>query len=278
MPDDIFTQIAGIIAQKGCSGIKKGSEEWQKLLSSGIAVPAQERQEKPVAQFTAQTTPDQTYPRTPAPAVVPTPQMPKRTVSSTPFQAPPAVLPDNLEAMREIVRTCRNCRLCQSRQNTVFGEGNPNARLMFIGEGPGADEDASGRPFVGAAGQLLDKMITAMQFSRQEVYIANIVKCRPPSNRNPEPDEAASCIGYLKKQIELIKPECIVLLGAVASRFLLEKREGVNKLRGKWMDCNGIPTMVTFHPSFLLRTPEAKREAWSDLQQVMAKFGKFHKK
>ena len=277
MSDDIFTQITGIIAQKGCSGIKKESEEWQKLLSSGIAVPVQEQ---PKAQKTEVPEPIYSANFKQPPAAPAYPRDPVQT-APVPAQRPEVFsgnLPDDLDAMREIVRNCRSCRLCQSRQNTVFGEGNPHAQLMFIGEGPGADEDASGRPFVGAAGQLLDKMITAMQFARQEVYIANIVKCRPPHNRNPEPDEAASCIGYLKKQIDLIKPECIVLLGAVASKFLLEKREGVNKLRGNWMEYNGIPLMVTFHPSYLLRNPDAKRDAWSDLQKVMAKFGKFHKR
>lgn len=275
MSDDIFTQISGIIAQNRGSGIKKGSEEWQKLLSSGLVAPRQETVEPPAGQNTFRQAPPVAKP---APAYRQVSNPEPYIQSAPPEPVRPAVLPDDLDALRELVRNCGNCRLCQHRRNTVFGEGDPHAKLMFIGEAPGADEDASGRPFVGAAGQLLDKMITAMQFTRQEVYIANIVKCRPPNNRNPESDEAASCIGYLKKQIESIKPECIVLLGAVASRFLLERREGVNKLRGNWMDYNGIPLIVTFHPSFLLRTPDAKREAWSDLQKVMAKFGKFHKR
>lgn len=273
MSDDIFTQISGIISQKKCSGIKKGAEEWQKLLSSGVAVPQTEQKKQVFAPPAGESKPVNAG--VPPRQTAEPPQVFRQT-SPVPQQS--AALPDDLEALREVVRTCGNCRLCQTRRNTVFGEGDPHARLMFIGEGPGADEDASGRPFVGAAGQLLDKMITAMQFSRGEVYIANIVKCRPPNNRNPEPDEAANCIGYLKKQISLIKPECIVLLGAVALKFLLERRDGVSKLRGNWLDYNGIPLMVTFHPSFLLRNPDAKREAWSDLQKVMAKFGKFHKR
>lgn len=275
MSDDIFNQISGIIAKKGCSGIKKESEEWKMLLSSGVAVPPQERisAAQPTQVKNIQTPPAPAR-QAPAPAYVNHQVQNQQQISAVNF----IELPNDLDAIRNIVSNCASCRLCQNRKNTVFGEGDPHARLMFIGEGPGADEDAIGRPFVGAAGQLLDKMITAMQFSRQEVYIANIVKCRPPNNRNPEPDEAASCIGYLKKQIELIKPECIVLLGAVASKFLLERRDGVNKLRGNWLTYNNIPVMVTFHPSYLLRNPDSKREAWSDLQQVMAKFGKFHKR
>ena len=143
---------------------------------------------------------------------------------------------------------------------------------MFIGEGPGADEDATGRPFVGAAGQLLDKMIAAMHLAREDVYIANIVKCRPPGNRMPGADEAAACIGYLKKQIQLIQPEVIVLLGGTALSFLLEIN-GITKYRGRWQNYNNIAVMPTFHPAFLLRKPEAKREAWHDLKLVMAKLG-----
>lgn len=177
-----------------------------------------------------------------------------------------------------MVRDCRRCALAATRHNTVFGEGNPHAKLMFIGEGPGYDEDMQGRPFVGRAGKLLDRMIAAMQFTREEVYIANVVKCRPPQNRIPYPDEAASCIGYLKRQIELIRPEVIVLLGATAVGFLLEKQGGITKLRGKWLGYNGIPVMPTFHPAYLLRQESAKRDAWNDLQQVMKVFGKVYRR
>ena len=182
-----------------------------------------------------------------------------------------------LDQLREIVLQCRNCRLAPTRRTVVFGEGNPNARLMFVGEGPGEQEDLQGRPFVGPAGQLLDRMILAMQFTREEVYIANVVKCRPPHNRNPEQDEADACRGYLTRQIELIQPEVIVVLGAVAARFLLQRREGITRLRGHWLGYNGIPVMPTFHPSYLLRDPSGKRLAWSDLQQVMKVFGKVHR-
>ena len=169
--------------------------------------------------------------------------------------------------------SCQKCELAKTRNSVVFGEGNPHARLMFIGEGPGADEDLQGRPFVGKAGQLLDKMIAAMKFTREEVFIANVVKCRPPNNRVPSSDEATACIGYLKRQIELVKPEVIVLLGAVSMRFLLGKT-GISKLRGTWQEYNGIPVMPTYHPAFLLRNPGAKADVWKDLQAVMSRLGK----
>ena len=207
----------------------------------------------------------------------PEPPVAAETAAATPAAElpasndPPEV---KLEKMRLFALGCKRCQLAATRTNVVFGEGDPHAKLMFIGEGPGADEDRLGRPFVGKAGQLLDKMIAAMQFKREEVYIANVVKCRPPGNRVPTPDEAARCIGYLERQIRFIAPEVIVLLGATAVTFLLDRREGITKLRGSWLDYHGIPVMPTFHPAFLLRQESAKREAWHDLKLVMAKFGK----
>lgn len=183
-----------------------------------------------------------------------------------------------LQKLCAIVQQCNACQLCQGRHNTVFGEGNPDADLMFIGEGPGFDEDRLGRPFVGRAGQLLDKMIAAMQFTRAEVFIANVVKCRPPNNRTPMPEEAAACIGYLQRQIEVVAPKAIVLLGATAARFLLNTDTGIMRLRGRWLQYNGIPVMPTYHPAFLLRQEGAKREAWMDLQMVMKLFGKYPRK
>ena len=177
------------------------------------------------------------------------------------------------EDLQACVATCRLCQLCTGRTNTVFGDGDPDARLMFIGEGPGYDEDQQGIPFVGKAGQLLTKMIQAMQFARSEVYIANIVKCRPPGNRNPEPEEVAACLPYLHRQIELIKPAVIVLLGAVPLRSLIGGRS-IRRERGEWREYQGIPVMPTFHPSYLLRLPQAKRDVWNDLQQVMQRLGK----
>lgn len=179
-----------------------------------------------------------------------------------------------LEALARQVQSCRRCRLCEKRQKAVFGEGDPAAELMFIGEGPGADEDRIGRPFVGRAGQLLDNMIAAMKYRREEVYIGNIVKCRPPGNRAPEPDEAAACIGYLKRQVALVRPKAIVILGGVALSFLLKSSAGISRVRGHWQSYEGIPAMPTFHPAYLLRSPDAKRDAWSDLKQVMRLLGK----
>ena len=186
----------------------------------------------------------------------------------------PSVAGMDWDALQQTVASCRQCGLCRSRNHTVFGEGNIHAELMFIGEGPGADEDAQGRPFVGKAGELLTRMITAMGFDRwNEVYIANIVKCRPPGNRNPMPAEADICKQYLLRQIELLKPEVIVLLGAVPLLYLFNLK-GVTKLRGQWLDWNGIPVMPTLHPAFLLRDPRQKIPVWQDLQQVMKVFGK----
>ncbi|MBO5724464.1 MAG: uracil-DNA glycosylase [Lentisphaeria bacterium] len=181
----------------------------------------------------------------------------------------------DFETLASVVRGCEKCKLCRTRIQSVFEDGSRKADLLFLGEGPGADEDAQGVPFVGKAGQLLTKMIQAMQFDRKEVYICNVVKCRPPANRNPENDEVSACLPYMKRQIELVKPEVIVILGAVPLRALFPRiYGGIRNLRGKWMQYNEIPVMPTYHPAYLLREPSAKREAWADLQQVMAKFGK----
>ena len=216
----------------------------------------------------------------PIPAPVSAPSPGRELPQAARIAPAPAALEriGSLDELRPIVLACSRCPLAATRHNVVFGEGNPHAKLMFIGEGPGYDEDMQGRPFVGRAGQLLNKMIAAMQFAREEVYIANVVKCRPPGNRVPSPDEAAACIGYLKRQIKLVQPEVIVLLGATAVNFLLGKRDGITKLRGKWLGYEGIPVMPTFHPAFLLRQESAKREAWADLQQVMKVFGKVYRR
>lgn len=203
--------------------------------------------------------------------------MPRSPATSSPSAPDTSAMPDrslmDWETLREAVRTCTLCPLREGRTNTVFGEGDPNADLMFIGEGPGAEEDAQGRPFVGRAGQLLTKMIEAMQFTREEVFIANIVKCRPPGNRVPEKEEAACCVPYLIRQIELIQPKVLVLLGNTSLKHLLDKT-GITRLHGEWLDFRGTAVMPTFHPSFLLRDPRQKRPAWEDLQKVMAKLGK----
>ncbi len=174
-----------------------------------------------------------------------------------------------LGGIQAVIGDCQRCKLARGRKNIVFGTGNPQTDLMFVGEGPGADEDAQGVPFVGRAGQLLTKMIEAMGRTRDDVYIANVVKCRPPDNRNPEPDEIAECLPFLKKQIELINPKVIVALGKFAAQTVCETQIPISKLRGDFRTVNGRTIMPTFHPSFLLRNPEMKRPVWEDLKKVV---------
>ncbi len=179
-----------------------------------------------------------------------------------------------LPAVRRELGDCTRCRLHRGRKNIVFGEGNPKAVLVFVGEGPGQEEDIEGRPFVGAAGQLLtDIIVKGMGISREDVYICNIVKCRPPNNRNPEPDEINSCEPFLAGQLRAIGPRVIVALGNVAAKTLLKTGEGITALRGTWHAYHGIPLMPTFHPAYLLRNPRDKKLVWEDIQQVMAKLG-----
>lgn len=180
-------------------------------------------------------------------------------------------LPLPLAAIAEEARRCTACPLHRGRTQVVVGAGNPGARLMFIGEGPGREEDSRGEPFVGAAGKLLDKMIVAMGTRRQDVYIANAVKCRPPNNRNPEPDELDACRPFLLRQIDAVRPQVLVLLGRVAAQSLLSTTAPLSRLRGRFQEFDGIPVMCTYHPAFLLRQPENKRQAWEDLQMVMAR-------
>lgn len=177
--------------------------------------------------------------------------------------------PTALRLIREDIGDCTRCRLHKGRKNIVFGVGNPNAELMFVGEGPGADEDQQGEPFVGRAGQLLNNMISAMGLRREDVYIANVVKCRPPQNRTPERDECDTCIPFLLRQIEVIQPKVIVALGAVAAKNLLAVNESMANLRGRWYEFKNARLRVTYHPAYLLRDPNQKKEAWKDLQAVM---------
>jgi uracil-DNA glycosylase family 4 len=177
---------------------------------------------------------------------------------------------ENLEALREAIGDCQRCKLSSGRTHLVFGVGNPHARLMFIGEGPGRDEDLQGEPFVGRAGQLLTDIITkGMALKREDVYIANVVKCRPPENRNPEPDEVASCEPFLKKQIDLVHPEIIVGLGKFAVQTLLQSKVPITRLRGNWHTYHGIKLMPTFHPAYLLRNPADKKLVWEDIKKVI---------
>ena len=206
----------------------------------------------------------------------PTP-MPSAPALSVLTEAAKSVAPNDraaaLQALREEIGDCTRCALAQGRHNLVFGDGDPNARLMFIGEGPGADEDAQGLPFVGRAGQLLNNMITAMGLRRDQVYIANIVKCRPPQNRVPEPIEANTCSPFLFRQIDIIRPEVIVALGSTAATYLLGAKSPLGALRGRIHQARGSKLIVTYHPAFLLRDPRQKKEAWADLQIAMKELG-----
>jgi len=180
----------------------------------------------------------------------------------------------DLPQLRAAIGDCTRCKLAGGRTNLVFGVGNPAAELVFVGEAPGRDEDLRGEPFVGRAGQLLTEIITkGMKLRREDIYIANIIKCRPPQNRNPEPDEIASCEPFLVRQLALIRPKVIVALGTFAAQTLLKTRTPITRLRGTWTDYHGIPLMPTFHPAYLLRNPAEKRVVWADIQQVMGALG-----
>lgn len=200
--------------------------------------------------------------------------------AAAPLPVPlPSLTPPNetLDEIRLDIGDCRRCRLCETRLNIVFGSGNEKAALVFVGEGPGADEDEQGLPFVGRAGQLLTQMIEntaakeGIPIRRPDIYICNVVKCRPPENRTPLPDEMEMCGQFLFRQIKSIKPKAICVLGATAMKALLDTKEGITKLRGKWHKWNDIPVMITFHPSYLLRqyNQQAKREAWEDLKTLL---------
>jgi uracil-DNA glycosylase family 4 len=229
--------------------------------------------------------PTQARPAAPVATAAPVAAAPAQAHQAPPPIAPsPATLAPLGEAERRQrlatlndgeVRGCTKCGLSATRTQTVFARGNPMAELVFVGEGPGADEDRLGEPFVGKAGQLLDKMITAMGYAPADVYICNVVKCRPPENRKPEPAEMAACLPYLHEQLAVIRPRAIVALGATAVQGLLGAAEGITRMRGTWKIYRGsIPIMPTFHPAYLLRDPTKKADVWSDLQQVMKQLGK----
>ncbi len=191
------------------------------------------------------------------------------------FLSPTVQTVQTLEELRAEIGDCRRCKLCQSRTKIVFGVGNPRAELVFVGEGPGRDEDLKGEPFVGRAGQLLTEIITkGMKMRREDVYIANVVKCRPPENRNPEPDEIAACEPFLVKQLDLIKPRIIVALGTFAAQTLLKSKTPISRLRGVWHTYQGIKLMPTLHPAYLLRNPNDKRLVWQDIQAVLREMGR----
>ena len=196
-------------------------------------------------------------------------QIPTRsTATLVPYPNEPWVAAETLEKLNATICTCTKCSLGHTRKNFVFGVGNPNADLVLVGEAPGADEDEQGEPFVGRAGQLLNKILEAIHFKREEVYICNILKCRPPNNRDPQPNEIELCEPYLWKQLEIIKPKLILCLGRIAGQALLKTNSSLSQLRGKVHDYRGIKLMVTYHPAALLRNPNWKKPAWEDVQQL----------
>ena len=197
--------------------------------------------------------------------------LPLSAETREPFLSPSSrpSAPLTLEAIRNELGDCRRCKLHRTRKTIVFGEGNTKATLMFVGEGPGFDEDAQGRPFVGRAGQLLTKIIQSIGLERSEVYIANIIKCRPPQNRNPEPDEIDACNPFLMKQIGAIRPKIICALGTFAAQTLLKTTEKISTLRGRIFDVDGVKVIPTYHPAFLLRNPEKKRQVWEDMKKML---------
>ena len=252
-------------------------EAWRSFLPEHALVMA--RSARPAAASAGAAAAPQSAPNRGAPEIAPGPA------------APPRPAPDNdpaqaLAAIAAELAGCTRCKLCAKRKTIVLGEGNPSASLVFVGEGPGEQEDIQGRPFVGKAGQLLDKMIEAMGLKRSDVFIANVVKCRPPGNRNPEPDEIESCGPFLYRQLDAIRPKAVVALGKFAAQTLLQTDARISAIRGRFFplhargnlgplpaDYQGPKLMPTFHPAYLLRNPESKREAWADLQAVAKELG-----
>jgi DNA polymerase len=219
---------------------------------------------KPVAAPAAE--PRKTSPAKPEVVMQPRP----KTISAASAERQESIgaKPETLDAIRADIKDCQRCKLAPLRKNLVFGSGNPEAKLMFVGEAPGEDEDHQGLPFVGRAGQLLTRIIEAMELRREDTYICNILKCRPPGNRNPETDEIAACEGFLFRQIEAVKPRAIIALGAFGAQTLLRTTEAIGRLRGQLIDYRGIKLMATYHPAYLLRNPIEKRKVWEDMQMV----------
>ncbi len=239
--------------------------EWLRLL--GVDELPSREPAGPAAATVAGTSPPATPRRARAAASGPASPDPSPLVTAQAPEAPDAAAA--LGIIRRDIGDCRRCRLCEKRMNIVFGVGSSRASLMFIGEGPGADEDEKGEPFVGRAGQLLTKIIEAMGLKRQEVYIANVVKCRPPDNRTPLPDEIGTCSPFLFQQVAAIRPMVIVCLGTPAAQAVLGTRETITRLRGAFREINSMKVMPTFHPAYLLRNPAAKKDVWEDLKKVM---------
>jgi DNA polymerase len=239
----------------------------QTPLSSTVSVPALPGiEEAPLPKYAAKSASDQilTPTKSFAPLSSPGPSL---------FDAASKLPSEALFQVRDDLGECTRCKLHSTRTKIVFGDGNPKAQLVFVGEGPGADEDAQGLPFVGRAGKLLTQMIEAMGLQRRDVYICNVVKCRPPGNRQPEPDEVTTCSPFLFRQLDSINPKVIVCLGATAFQTLLQSSRSISHYRGQWLDYRGYKMLPTYHPAYLLRNPAAKADVWKDLQKVMAELG-----
>jgi DNA polymerase len=234
---------------------------------STIELQKEETLPKPAGKPALQKTPPVVAPVSPKIASLPAAAGPSL------FESVEKIAGDTLLKIREDLGECTRCKLHSTRHKIVFGDGNPKAELVFVGEGPGADEDAQGLPFVGRAGKLLTQMIEAMGLQRKDVYICNVVKCRPPENRQPEEDEVSTCSPFLLRQIDAIAPKVIVCLGAVAAKTLLQTNRGISQFRGEWLEFRGRKLLATYHPAYLLRNPPAKSEVWKDLQKVMAVLG-----
>jgi uracil-DNA glycosylase len=231
--------------------------------ATASAIPAAAKAAAATAQFSSRSTQSPASPR----------PWPFAQVQSGPSLFEERIENDSLEKIRADIGDCTRCKLHKARTNIVFGVGNPNAELVFVGEGPGHDEDVQGEPFVGRAGKLLTQMIEAMGLRRGDVYICNVVKCRPPENRLPEKDEIEICSPFLYRQLAVIKPKVICCLGACSAQTLLETNQGISRFRGQWFDYRGSKLIATYHPAYLLRNPNAKGEVWKDLQQVMSVLG-----
>ena len=248
---------------------------------SSLPKPSPKPESPKPSSYGLPSSPKPTSPMSPSSWRSPVPAAPAPTksallpVASGPslFEAANKIEGDTLLKIREDLGECTRCKLHKTRTNIVFADGNPKAELVFVGEGPGHDEDVQGLPFVGRAGKLLTQMIEAMGLQRKDVYICNVVKCRPPENRLPEKDEIAQCSPFLFRQLDAINPKAIVCLGACAAQTLLETNRGISQFRGEWLDFRGKKLMATYHPAYLLRNPSAKSEVWKDLQKVMAYLG-----
>ncbi|HUI74897.1 MAG TPA: uracil-DNA glycosylase [Candidatus Acidoferrum sp.] len=266
------TKLVGRLSFYEDLGIRLFYRDRESALPSKTPIPAS-------SEFLEETPlPKPVHKPAPLPKLAPASHPPKPAPLSVPaglslFESVDRIAGDTLLKIREDLGECTRCKLHKARHTIVYGDGNPKADLVFVGEGPGADEDAQGLPFVGRAGKLLTQMIEAMGLQRREVYICNVVKCRPPENRTPEKDEVATCSPYLLRQLDAISPKVIVCLGSVAAQTLLQTNRGISHFRGEWIEFRGKKLLATYHPAYLLRNPSAKSEVWKDLQKVMAELG-----